>query len=65
MYCSYPNYTRIIRMMQSIPAVTYAQLQEGTGINMSAVQKIVKSLQSKGYVERHFNNGDWQVLLVQ
>ena len=52
-------------MMQSIPAVTYAQLQEGTGINMSAVQKIVKSLQSKGYVERHFNNGDWQVLLVQ
>ena len=60
-----PNYTRIIRMMQSIPAVTYAQLQEGTGINMSAVQKIVKSLQSKGYVERHVNNEDWQVLLVQ
>ena len=60
-----PNYTKIIRMMQSIPAVTYAQLQEGTGINMSAVQKIVKSLQTKGYVERHDNNGDWQVLLVQ
>ncbi len=60
-----PSYTRILRMMQSIPAVTYAHLQEGTGINMSAVQKIVKSLQTKGFVERHDNNGDWQVLLVQ
>lgn len=60
-----PNYTKILQMMQTMPSVTYAQIQKETGINMSAVQKMVKNLLEKKYVERHEGDGSWHVLMIQ
>ena len=49
------TYGKILRTMQREDQVTQAYLQEETGINRSALQKMIATLQEKGYITRDDN----------
>ncbi len=59
-----PNYAKILRMMQTMPAVTLSDIQEKTGINASAAQKLLNQLIEKNYVERNLKDGGWRVFIT-
>ena len=59
-----PNYPKILALMQSRPVVTLEQIQEETGINMSAVKKLVAQLTARHYVERGIKDGSWRVFIT-
>ncbi|MBR6415565.1 MAG: MarR family transcriptional regulator [Bacteroidales bacterium] len=58
-----PNYARILRAIQTRPSITIDSLREVTGINKSAVQRLLSSLKEKGYIEAH-NEGGWRVIMT-
>lgn len=60
-----PNYTKILNAMQTQPTLTLADMQEETGISITAVQKLLDRLISKKYVERSEKDGSWRVFLTQ
>lgn len=59
-----PNYAKVLRAMQTMPSVTIESLRELTGINKSAVQRLLGSLKEKGYIEAKDNAGGWRVLIT-
>ncbi len=60
-----PNYSTILNAMRMMPSVTLLQMKEMTGINMSAIQKLVGQLVAKGYVEKKVTDGSWHVMIIQ
>ncbi len=60
-----PNYTKILNAMETQPTLTLADMQEETGISITAVQKLLDQLISKKYVERSEKDGSWRVFLTQ
>lgn len=59
-----PNYSKILNAMRSEPVLTLADLQEVTGINRSAVQRLLERLIQKNYVERGEKDGSWRVFIT-
>ncbi len=61
------NVVEIINLLVQNPSLSISELAEILGINRSAVQKHMKSLQEKGYVIRSGSRktGKWQVLLTK
>ena len=57
------TYNKILRAMQTEPKATLAYLQEEIGINRSALQKMLSSLQDKGFVSKD-DNGSWRVFIT-
>ena len=51
--------------MQIHPVLTLADMQEETGISITAIQKLLDQLISKNYGERNENDGSWRVFLTQ
>jgi len=60
-----PNYAKILNAMRSMPSVSLRQMKEITGINTSAIQKLVGQLISRGYVEKKEKDASWHVLIMQ
>lgn len=60
-----PNYTKILNAMQTQPTLTLTDMQEVTGISVTAIQKLLDQLISKKYVERGERDGSWRVFLTQ
>ncbi|MDE6393050.1 MAG: Fic family protein [Muribaculaceae bacterium] len=60
-----PNYTKILNAMRTQPILTLADMQEETGISITAIQKLLDKLISKKYVERGEKEGSWRVFLTQ
>ncbi len=60
-----PNYTKILNAMRIRPTLTLADMQEETGISITAIQKLLDQLISKKYVERGEKYGSWRVFLTQ
>ena len=58
-----PTYAKILRELQIEPVITFAYLQEEIGINRSAIQKMLKALQDKGYIQKE-ENGRWRVIIT-
>ena len=58
------NYPKILKLMMSEPVLTLESIQERTGINMSAVKKLVAQLLAKHYVERGTAEGSWRVFIT-
>lgn len=58
-----PTYSNILRELRIEPKATFAYLQEELGINRSALQKMLHSMQDKGYIERDAD-GSWRVLIT-
>ena len=59
-----PNYAKILYAMLSHPTLTLADIHQETGINMSAIQKLVAGLIDKKYVERGGKDGSWRVFIT-
>ncbi len=57
-----PSYGIILRELQTEPLSTYASLQNATGVNRSALQKMIKSLSTKGFIEK-LDKG-WHVFIT-
>ena len=58
-----PTYAKILRELRTEPVITFAYLQEEIGINRSAIQKMLQSLQDKGYIQKD-ENGKWRVFIT-
>ena len=59
-----PNHAKILYAMLSHPTLTLADIHQETGINMSAIQKLVAGLIDKKYVERGEKDGSWRVFIT-
>ena len=55
-----PTYGKILRELQIEPKATLSYLQNEIGINRSALQKMLQSLQKNGYIEKD-DSGFWRV----
>lgn len=62
-----PNVVEIINQLIQKPSLSISELADILGINRSAVQKHMKSLQDKGYIVRSGSRktGTWQVILTK
>ena len=60
-----PNYTKILNAMRTQPTLTLSDMQEETGISLTAIQKLLARLISKKYVERGERDGSWRVFVTQ
>lgn len=56
----------ILKKMVENPKVTIVELAKQLGISENAIQKQLKNIQKKGYLQRNGKTmgGSWQVLLV-
>ena len=59
-----PNYAKILRMMQTQPALTQEDMRDALGISLTAVRKLVGQLTEKNYVERNTKDGSWRVIIT-
>lgn len=60
-----PNYSKILHAMRTYPSLTLSDLKEEVGISITAIQKIIKNLISKNYIEKSGETGGWRVFLSQ
>lgn len=58
------NAAKLLTTLKLHPGMSVAKLAQTAGINKSAMQKLLKSLASKGYIIRNGNNGNWHVLAI-
>ena len=54
---------RMLHLMSAIPDITIAALSQQAGITVAAVNKQLKQLTDKGYVERSAH-GDWRLIIT-
>lgn len=59
-----PNYATILYAMQTYPSLSISQIKEITGINTSAIQKLLGHLISKHYIERNESDRSWRVFIT-
>lgn len=57
------TYNQILRAIRIEPKATLSYLQEEIGINRSALQKMLSSLQDKGYISKD-DKGSWRVFIT-
>ena len=60
-----PNASRLLELLQKNPFTTYMEISGLLGINMSAVQKLVKGMTDKGYIGRSEKEGNWHVFAIR
>lgn len=58
------NYANLLMLMMTEPVLTLEEIQRRTGINMSAVKKLVNQLVDKHYIERGSSDGSWRVFIT-
>ena len=58
-----PTYSKILRTLQIEKYATFEYLQNEVGINRSALQKMLRTLQDKEYISRD-NTGAWRVFIT-
>ena len=58
-----PNYAKILRMMRTLPMVTQKDMQDETGISITAIQKLINQLVTKNYIEKNQIDGSWRVII--
>ena len=57
------NSPRILRILESNPYITYAELSTEIGVNVSALQKQLDNMTKKGYIQRR-ESGAWHVFAM-
>ena len=58
------NGYKLLCLMEKKPYVTYSEMAKTLGINTSAVQKLVKSMTTKGYIARNEKSGNWHLFAI-
>ena len=59
-----PNTAKMLFAMCQNPGVTYDELREITGINLSAIQRQLALLQRRGYIQRQISSNIWRVFAI-
>lgn len=54
---------RILNLMSANPDITIAELSQQVGINIAAVNKQLRQLTDKGYIERT-PDGTWRLIIT-
>lgn len=55
--------SKILNLMYAHPDITLASLSENVGINVAAINKHIKSLTTKGYIQRN-DKGEWRLIIT-
>lgn len=55
--------SKILNMMYAAPDITTANMAKQAGVNVAAVNKHIKQLTSKGFIQRT-QNGDWRIFIT-
>ena len=58
------NSGRILNLLMTESGITIAALAKRIGINVSAIQKHLKSMTEKGYIARREKDGEWDVFII-
>lgn len=56
--------SKILNLMYECPDITTSRLSEEVGINMNAVNKQIKQLVDKGYIQRTAKDGHWRLFIT-
>lgn len=58
------NYNKILRELRVNPTASYSELQEITGINRSALQKLIQQCNDKKYIIPNPEGAGWHVVIT-
>lgn len=56
--------SKLLNLMYTYPDITIPQLSENAGINQTSVNKQIKQLTQKGYIQRSEKNGNWRLIIT-
>jgi predicted HTH transcriptional regulator len=56
--------SKILNLMYSTPDITIQKLADEVGINVAAINKQLKQLMTKGYVQRSEKDGSWRLVIT-
>ncbi len=56
--------SKILNLMYAVPDITIQRLSDEAGINMAAVNKQLKQLTAKGYIQRVAKDGTWRLVIT-
>lgn len=56
--------SKIFNLMSVVPDITIQKLSEEVGINVAAVNKQLKQLTTKGYIQRTEKDGTWRLIIT-
>jgi Fic family protein len=56
--------SKILNLMSAAPDITIQKLSDEVGINVAAVNKQLKQLTTKGYVQRVEKDGTWRLIIT-
>ena len=56
--------SKILNLMSAVPDITIAKLSDEVGINVAAVNKQLKQLTTKGYIQRVEKDGTWRLIIT-
>ncbi len=59
------NASKLLDFLQKNPYATYVEMSGLLGINMSAVQKLIKGMMDKGYIGRSEKEGNWHIFAIR
>lgn len=56
--------SKILNLMYAVPDITIQRLSDEVGINVAAVNKQLKQLTTKGYIQRVEKDGTWRLIIT-
>ena len=56
--------SKMLNLMLAHPDMTIPKLSEELGINLTSVNKQIKQLMTKGYIQRAEKSGDWRLIIT-
>lgn len=56
--------SKMLNLMLAHPDITIPKLSEELGINLTSVNKQIKQLMTKGYIQRAEKSGDWRLIIT-
>ncbi len=56
--------SKILNLMSAYPDITRERLSQEVGINLTATNKQIKQLMTKGYIQRSEKNGNWRLIIT-
>ena len=56
--------SKILNLMSAYPDITRERLSQEVGINLTATNKQIKRLMTKGYIQRSEKNGNWRLIIT-
>ena len=56
--------SKILNLMYAVPDITIQKLSDEVGINVAAINKQLKQLTTKGFIQRVEKDGTWRLIIT-